>query len=277
MNATTRMEPADSIMERQTIRAMCLAYQDGMAEIDKAFALLAQADDRLRAAFGGNAGLLYMKHGRDEVVKSSTKGAWWYIIQQTRVLEMCSIKQRKQIEDQLERDELPQITEANVWALLEKLRKDLPEMLQQSVAEVYRILRPGACQWDLYKTNAKDKWEVGSKLILSGYVETGYGHARVNHYREQDIRAIDNVFHLLDSKGVAKYPDDLVTTIDGALTKGESRCETEYFRCKMFPVTGTLHLEIKRDDLRKELNRIAGGLNLADETAAPHGSMVQVG
>jgi hypothetical protein len=263
----------NGIMCRQTIASMCLAYTDAVRDIREGFRLIGLADDRGRTAFGDRSGLPWLKADADGCVQGLTRNAWHYIVEQSNILEMCSIKQAKEIEEQIEKNELPDITEANVWAFIEKVQRDLPSMVQQAVAEVFKILTPGANErggyWAKYthKTNAASKWEVPAKLILDHYIDPGYmGHWSVNHYDEQNLRAIDNVFSLLDGKGVAKYPTDLLTTINGALKENVHTCETAYFACKMFG-KGTLHIRIKRDDLRKELNRIAGRLTMKEYVA----------
>ena len=78
-------------------------------------------------------------------------------------------------------------------------------MFDEALKEVFRTLTPGACQWDTYKTNEGDA--VGSKVILRGYISPDYrGGFKVSYHSwaEQGIQAIDNVFHLLDGKGVSK-------------------------------------------------------------------------
>jgi hypothetical protein len=270
MVTQTHYENPNGIMQRQTIASMCLAYADAAKDIKEGFRLFRQADERAKIAFGDRSGMPYMKYDCDSCLHELTRNAWYYIVAQSKIREMCSIKQAKDIDEQIAKNELPTITEDNVWAFIQKVQTDLPSMVQQAVAEVFKILTPGASHgWmgSKYKTNQASKWEVPAKLILTGYIEPGYGHMRVNCYRDQNLRAIDNVFHLLDGKGVAKYPDDLLTTINGVLGQHIHQCETPYFRCKMFKM-GTLHLDIKRDDLRRELNRIAGGLNMQDYDAA---------
>jgi hypothetical protein len=263
-----------AIMERQTIASMCLAYQDIKHDLTEAFNLLDKAEKRGTVAFE-RSGMPWLKADLEECLKGVTRQAWYYIIRQTHILEMCSIKQAKEIEEQMEHNELPEITEESVWAFIQARQSDLPAMVQQAVKEVYQILTPGArCgSWvrEKWKTN-QTSIEVAPKLILPGFIDTAYGSWHISYYCEQEIRAIDNIFHLLDGKGVAKYPEDLYTVLNGALQKGIQECETPYFRCKAFK-SRTLHINIKRDDLRKELNRIAGGLNLQDETVAPEGAI----
>jgi hypothetical protein len=94
---------------------------------------------------------------------------------------------------------------------------------------------------------------IGPKVIITCCVSS-YG---TNHYRDQNLRALDNVFHRPHGKAAPKYPDDLVTTINQAMRQHKTEIETGYFRCRWYP-NGNLHLEFSRLELLKELNRYGG-------------------
>jgi hypothetical protein len=78
---------------------------------------------------------------------------------------------------------------------------------------------------------------------------------RVSYHYENQLRALDNVFHMLDAKPLSAYRNgDLINAIN------ESECgagETEYFRFKSF-LNSNLHLEFKRMDLVQRLNEVGG-------------------
>ncbi len=135
-------------------------------------------------------------------------------------------------------------------------------MFEEAIKEVFDFLRPG--KWCSHKTN--NRFEVGKKVIIDWGIDTSYGMLRPVYQKEQSYRALDNIFHLLDGKGVSKYPGDFVTALSAACRKKEWECETEYFKCKWYK-RGTLHIEFKRLDLLKELNRRAGGMNFSGKIA----------
>ncbi|MBN1514063.1 MAG: DUF4942 domain-containing protein, partial [Phycisphaerae bacterium] len=165
---------------------------------------------------------------------------------------------------ELDRGELPELTELNVFAFLEKLQNSLPDMFEQSLQEVFDWLRPCDRWGPHYKTN--NKYHVGGKVILGCVMERPWGgHFTVRYDKQQKLHALDNVFHLLDGQGVARYPHDLVTALRAAGDGGSQACETEYFACKWF-CNGNLHLTFKRMDLVKELNRRAGASGLNEYT-----------
>lgn len=119
--------------------------------------------------------------------------------------------------------------------------------------EVFEHLRPMNGR---YKTN--HKFYVGRKVVLSYTVEQAYeaGKFRPNYSREKYVNAIDRVFHLLDGAPFATDKRcDLSVAIDNCV---DGKGETDYFKFKCFK-NHNLHLEFKRLDLVKELNRLAAG------------------
>jgi hypothetical protein len=259
------MDTTKAMIPSHTIEAMCRAYADAQRDVAEAFRLLDVAKKRLDGVFAaGSYGVSMLPHnisdsylgsGAEETALNIRKLAWNYVLRQTRVLEMCGVKQREELVRQVSNGEdLPDLTEDNVWSLLNKLGDELPAMLEAALKEVFEFLTPSS-KWTRYKTN--NSFKVGKRVIVSYAFDTQYG-CRLNYHKEPFIQALDNVFHLLDGKGVARYPDNLVTAIETALRKHEWCCETEYFKCKWFKV-GTLHIDFQRLDLVDELNKRAGG------------------
>jgi hypothetical protein len=106
------------------------------------------------------------------------------------------------------------------------------------------------------KTNSA--FRVGRKVILINRVERCWNGKtyRPNHYRQQELTALDGVFHLLDGKGAMReHQGPLCKAIEAS---ADGRGETVYFAFKCFK-NGNLHLTMKRLDLVKELNGLAAG------------------
>ena len=78
---------------------------------------------------------------------------------------------------------------------------------------------------------------------------------RVSYHYENQLRALDNVFHMLDGKPLSTYRNgDLINAINES-ERGAG--ETEYFRYKSF-LNNNLHLEFRRMDLVQRLNEVGG-------------------
>jgi len=167
-----------------------------------------------------------------------------------------SVKKRKDFDEQLERGDLPDITEESILDILIGLCGQAQDFAKEMALEVFSILRPRGHWGGEYKTN--DAFRVGRRVILPGRVDqwTSEHKFHVSYYHEQDITAIDAVFHLLDGKGVLKVNrGPLYQAINDSR---DGRGETDYFRFKCFK-NRNLHLEMKRLDLVRQLNLLATG------------------
>ncbi len=268
------MTDVTEIVPTATIGAVCQAYADSVTDVREAFRLLGQTEKRLRTVYV-NEFVHFLPdqwylHESDaqECVKRLRREAWWYIYRQTRIWEICSIKQREQLEKEARDGALPEVTEPNVMAFLQKLQASLPDMFEQALKEVFDWLRPQRGWGAEYKTN--NRFAIGKKVILGYCVDQRWGgHFDVYYGKKQHLQALDNVFHLLDGKGIARYPNDLVTAIDTEGAKGLQECQTPYFKCQWFR-NGNLHVTFKRMDLVTEINQRAGasGLNEYDPKGA---------
>jgi hypothetical protein len=262
------------LMKPHTIKAMCDASAEATHDMAEAFRLLRRAEQRLAEFLsyphvfpdGWHHSMYDGANGEpaaktiEEVTERIRSDMWQYVLKQTRVEEMCSNRQKSEFDRQVSAKELPELTEANVARLLENLGANLPDMLEEAIKEVYDWLRPRS--WvGQFKTN--DAFKVGRKVIRSCVMTRRYGGGfAVEYHAEQPLQALDNVFHLMDGKGVARAPGNLLTAIGqaGQVTHTQG-CETDYFKCKWYG-KGTLHIEFKRLDLVDELNKRAGGHGL---------------
>jgi len=255
----------NKMIKHQTITNMVHVYTDASQKIEQAFKLLEDANAQMLSAFGEYSGVYYRIRNEDLQLELKQK-TWREIISQTGMLEVMTEKKKNEFEKQIENDKAPDITVDTVWGTLMSLRNNVDNLLVEAIRETYEWLRP--CN-NNYKTNSE--YKVGQKVILEycvDYEKHSWGEMMSLYYRkEQNIRSLDNVFHLLDGKGVVKYPGDFLTQIKDAIRRKEWSCETEYFRARWYK-KGTMHIELKRQDLINELNKIAGSGQLPKEGIA---------
>lgn len=272
------MYQSTDLVKRETLTALTGSYQLAEQEIRQAYDLLANAEKRLKAAFHDT----YMEvnptdrcgdrtgtKAADTVMKDLQRRAWACIFDRLGIKKVMSIQRRNELDNQLynrgghsntERVEFPEITEENILATLRDVMGQSVDYAREAVNEIFEWLRP----WhrDEYKTNQKNKWQLGNKVIISYGCERGYNSKfRVNYSRQANITALDNVFHMLDGKGAVQSHNgplyDAICSCDG---KGE----TEYFKFKCFQ-NNNLHVEFKRMDLVNKINKMAGGCQLKGE------------
>lgn len=267
-------EPTD-LIQRTSVVSMIAEVDKAKDEVAQAFTLLRSAKKRLTKTLGNYHDSIVRRDLRDyEFSDERTtqashalieRNAWQSVVSRLNVREIVSVAKRKQIEKQLEDGELPALTEDNVVAFMQQLFMDMDSLLEDSAREVFDWLRPTS-SWHKLKTNTKNTFGIKNKAVIVYGMESTYGGGmprRVNYRDEKHIRSLDNVFHLLDGQGVAKYPDDLCTRISDAGSRRETSVETPYFKCKWFK-NSNLHIEFKRMDLVAKLNKMAGGSQLKD-------------
>lgn len=260
---------------RTTLTEMALAYRQSEADIRTAYGLLVAAQQRLKDAFQvehyefsleSRERQTYAKP--DNTMELLKRTAWRCLVNKMGVRSAMSIKRAGELEQQLSgqsQDPLPEITEANILAIIEQTFNTLPQMLEENVREVFDWLRPASAARLEYKTNQKSQWKLEQKLILGWMVQGAYSTAnpfRPNYHKDRNLIALDNVFSMLDGKGMIKtHYGPLYNAITSCGPEG--RGATEYFEFRCFQ-NGNLHLKFLRSDLVDKLNLIAGGMRIAD-------------
>ena len=208
------------LIEHQTITAIVENVALALADIEKGFALLSGAKNRLGGVLGHDSyydsvidsqlSNYNLDKASENSAKLVTRNAWKYILAQTGLNQYMTAKRRKELEEQIEKNELPPLTVENIVGTLQGLAGKVNGLLEESIKEVFDWLRPRH-KWGTGALKTNCKFRVGPKVIIGWAVERGYGGTRfhINYHRDGDFRALGNVFSLLDGKGVLKYPHDL--------------------------------------------------------------------
>ena len=254
------------IAKRETLSAMIGAYQQATCMVEQAYDILEQAQNTLRAMFLDRPGYRFSVIERNStdvgkiaskaINSSIKKDAWAVIVERMELRRLLSIQRRIELDSQIEKGELPDLTDENVLALFETSAANVNVYLKEAVQEVFEYLRPPSSQ---YKTNTE--YELGKRVILTWQVEKGWGRGsfRVNYHREKYITALDNVFHMIDGKGAIKtYHGPLY---DAITDSPDGTGSTDYFKFRCC-LNGNLHLEFLKPALVAKLNAIAGGERL---------------
>jgi hypothetical protein len=194
--------------------------------------------------------------------------AWRALAQMTNMTRLMTAADNRRLEDQLRNpDSLPEVTAANTTAWADTLVERLPALSRDAIAEAWRILCPPQSR---YKTNRRNEG-IGRKMILTWWFVQyqGVGTLYEGSSFSEQAQAVDKAFHLLDGKGLPKYPGDFLTAIREAMRNSRRSGfagESEYFRFKVYG-NGNVHLELKRMDLVDEINRQCGG-NMVPQAAS---------
>lgn len=264
-----------------TLQDFCDAYAQAVEAVDAAFLAMANAKarmERIIERFNILPQNLYdfsledeAKSPRQEARSIMQRSAWGEILRMTGVTDVMIQRKRDELVNAIDKGEVPPITFENVMALLNGLRGDVGKIVNESILEAARLLRPTDGE---YKTNGGG-WQLGRRAILRYGVSYSYGSFNLNYGRDAHISVIDNAFHLLDGKGVPQRPHRLDDLIRAAINRKEQRCENDYFKCKWHK-TGSLHIEFKRLDLVDELNGRAADHHSLRGAAQPPAAMQRI-
>ena len=286
---TTHFDPNDTALARRhSIAELCAAWTTSQDEIKQAFALLHAAENRMKQFFGDSTrsysmaifdrGGNYRRPDLEDPAPTCVdleRQIWCALVQRLELRKMMSLARVRDLDKQLETGKgLPPLTLDNVLTMLETTLQNAGQMLEEKVLECYEKLRPRGYSLTDYKTNQKSAAAgVGQKIILSYTVRPSYhgGKFEVNYRASTDeLRALDQVFHLLDGKTAkdASWAGELCDAIHNQTGPGKNDFSTAYFRGRCFG-NGNLHLEFTRADLVEKFNIIAGGARLPE--TAHHG------
>lgn len=263
----------DDLAPRLSISECVRVHAEATAEIRDAFRRLAAAEKRLNDVFECGHGSIhvgsYDRRPRwdapDDALEGVDRDVWRALVDRLELRRMMSIQRWEALTRQVEKGDMPPITEESVTAVLRGFQESLPEMLGEAVEEVFDWLRPRRSK---YKSNSE--FEVPEKIVL-GRVVDQWGWLcsswRINHHVDPQLTALENVFTALDGKGqITKGHYSAISQVIRA-PGFDGTGETEYFRFKTFR-NGNMHLWFKRKDLLARFNAIAGGKRLRQATEA---------
>lgn len=269
-------EGTGEVIKRTSIIEMAVVYAEVIAKLEEACKALVEMETRLLTAFDNPTYKLkfhstlherFDYHNPGEMMKRLHREAWAVIVDKASIRRVLSDKRRKELDAWLEKgvdaqgQPLPELTAENIFAMLEHNANNLGQYMAEATKEVYDALTPRDRQTGMggYVTN--QKWQLGKRIVLDYALERWSSTWHPNRHREQLLRNLDNIFHLLDGKGtVHTHNGPLVDSIMRTKTS-DYAAETVYFKLKLHK-NGNLHIEFKRLDLVDQFNLVATGNEL---------------
>lgn len=268
-----------ALTKATTVAELVATFQAAVADIRAAFRAIEAVEHRLNTTFalGGNAFRVQPSghhtanwHSADDAIAELNRQAWGVIVDRMELRRLLSVARWDALQRRLsnrpwaEDESLPPITVDNVRSFVAEYATDMGTHFGEAVHEVFDWLRPrGGTQSADYKTNQRNaRLEVGPRVVLTYTVRSAYGRGRfqATDWSSQRLRAMENVFMLLDGAGAGTrgHYSDLENALMASSTGAG---ETPYFEFRGFK-NGNLHLRFKRLDLLARFNQIAGGARL---------------
>lgn len=184
------------------------------------------------------------------ITRNLDRGIWRDLMKKSGMLSLMDAQARDQWYRNLEGDNIPAVSEANILSTFEQLHLNKGEVFERGVINVLKGL-----SWN-YKTNSPCKF--GPKIIVSGLVKCDrWGFSPNRGWQRDRLADLERMLMLLDGKPIPDNRDDVTRRLCDHIheNRGNNNYEDEMFRIKYFQ-KGTAHIVFKRQHLVEKINDI---------------------
>lgn len=184
------------------------------------------------------------------ISRNIDRGIWKDLMKKSGMLSLMDAQARDEWYKNLEGEDIPAVSEANILSTFEQLHQSKGEVFERGVINVFKGL-----SWN-YKTNSPCKF--GTKIIVTGLVKCDRWGFGLNWGWQRDRLAdIERMLMLLDGKPVPDNRADVTRRLGDHIheNRHSNHYEDEMFVIKYFQ-KGTAHIVFKRPELVDKLNDI---------------------
>jgi hypothetical protein len=184
------------------------------------------------------------------ITRNLDRDIWRDLMKHSGMLSLMDAQAGDQWYRNLEGDNIPAISEANILSTFEQLHQSKDEVFERGVVNVFKSL-----SWD-YKSNHPCKF--GKKIIVNNLVSyTQWGFTLNHSWRRDQLTDMERMLFLLDGKPIPDNRGDVTTRLMEHIRDhpGVQSYEDDFFRIRYFQ-KGTAHLIFKRLDLVEKMNDI---------------------
>lgn len=184
------------------------------------------------------------------ITRNIDRGIWKDLMKRSGMLSLMDAQARDEWYKNLEGEDIPAVSEANILSTFEQLHQSKGEVFERGVINVFKGL-----SWN-YKTNSPCKF--GTKIIVTGLVKCDRWGFGLNWGWQRDRLAdLERMLVLLDGKPVPDNRADVTRRLGNHIheNRHSNRYEDEMFVIKYYQ-KGTAHINFKRPELLDKLNDI---------------------
>ncbi|EAM8903329.1 TPA: DUF4942 domain-containing protein [Salmonella enterica] len=184
------------------------------------------------------------------ITRNLDRNIWRDLMKKSGMLSIMDAQARDQWYRNLESDDIPAISEANILSTFEQLHQSKDEVFERGVINVFKGL-----SWD-YKSNSPCKF--GQKIIVNGLVKYDrWGYSLNWGWQRDRLADLERMLMLLDGKPVPDNRADVTRRLGDHIheNSGSNSYEDGMFKIKYFQ-KGTAHIIFKRPELVDKLNDI---------------------
>lgn len=178
------------------------------------------------------------------------RGIWKDLMKKSGMLSLMDAQARDEWYKNLEGEDIPAVSEANILSTFEQLHQSKGEVFERGVINVFKGL-----SWN-YKTNSPCKF--GTKIIVTGLVKCDRWGFGLNWGWQRDRLAdLERMLMLLDGQPIPDNRADVTRRLSDHIhtNRYSNRYEDEMFAIKYFQ-KGTAHINFKRPEQLDKLNDI---------------------
>ncbi|EJM4069800.1 DUF4942 domain-containing protein [Salmonella enterica] len=196
----------------------------------------------------------WLMEKRETAMKAITRNIdreiWRDLMKKSGMLSLMDAQARDQWYRNLEGNDIPTISEANILSTFEQLHQSKDEVFERGVINVFKSL-----SWN-YKSNSPCKF--GAKIIVNGLVKYDrWGYSLNWGWQRDRLADLERMLMLLDGKPVPDNRADVTRRLGDHIheNRGSNSYEDGMFKIKYFK-KGTAHITFKRPELVDRLNDI---------------------
>ncbi|MBX9498684.1 DUF4942 domain-containing protein [Yersinia enterocolitica] len=178
------------------------------------------------------------------------RSIWRDLMQKSGMISLMDAQARKQWDNNLEGDDIPEISEANILSTFEQLHHSKADVFERGIINVFKGL-----SWD-YKTNSP--CQFGKKIIVNGLVDHNRWGFKLNWgWRRDQLADLERMLFLLDGKAIPENRHDVTVRLSEHINQQSTSeiFDDAYFSIRYFQ-KGSAHITFKRPNLIERMNDI---------------------
>ncbi|CQJ66981.1 z1226 protein [Yersinia intermedia] len=188
--------------------------------------------------------------GMKAITRNIDRSIWRDLMLRSGMLSLMDAQARDQWYRNLEGDNIPAVSEANILSTFGQLHQQKDEVFERGVINVFKGL-----SWD-HKTNSPCSF--GKKIIINNLVtHNRWGYSLNWGWRRDQLADLERMLFLLDGKPIPDNRGDVTTRLMEHIRDNPTKevYEDAFFSIRYFQ-KGTAHLTFKRPELTERMNDI---------------------
>lgn len=184
------------------------------------------------------------------ITRNLDRSIWRDLMKKSGMLSIMDAQARDQWCRNLEGNDIPAVSEANILSTFEQLHQSKDEVFERGMINVFKGL-----SWD-FKSNSPCKF--GKKIIVTGLVKYDrWGFGQNWGWQRDRLADLERMLMILDGRPVPDNRADVTRRLSDHIHENRhSNCyEDEMFTIKYFQ-KGTAHITFKRSELVEKMNDI---------------------